>query len=80
MEWRERFDDYNATNLETWTSDHCPVLMEVYEKGSGLTYLKKSAKRVHHEDMWSSYEACKEIVQRELSWYGNWKYANPVRS
>lgn len=78
-ELRERFDDCAATNLKTWTSDHCLVLMEVYEKGSGLSYLKKSAKRVHYEDMWSSYEACKEIVQREWSRHGNWKYANLVQ-
>ena len=39
--------------------------MEVIEQGSGLRYTKQSASRVHYEDMWSTYKACKDIIQRE---------------
>lgn len=60
--WREIYDDCAAINLETWTSDHCPVLMEVNERGSTLNYTKRSTLRVHSEDMWSSYEGCKDII------------------
>lgn len=33
--WSDRYDDCVAINLEMWTSDYCPVLMEVQEKGAG---------------------------------------------
>ena len=29
--------------------------------------------------MWSTYKACKDIIQREWSQHGNWKYSNPVQ-
>ena len=41
------------------------MLMEVIEQGSGLRYIKQNASRVHYEDMWSTYKACKDIIQRE---------------
>ena len=28
-DWSENFVNYAAINLESWTFDHCPVLMEV---------------------------------------------------
>ena len=32
--WRDIFSDCAATNIDTWTPDHCPVLMEIQERGA----------------------------------------------
>lgn len=63
----DRYDDCAATHLEMCTSDYCPILMEVQEKRSGLSYTRKNASRVYYEDMRSAYKACKDIVEREWS-------------
>lgn len=78
-EWRDIFDDCAVSNLETWTSNHCPVLMEVNERGCMLCYKRKNASRVYYEDMWSSYEACQDIIKREWSQLGKWNHTNPVQ-
>lgn len=76
-EWRDIFYDCAAISLESWSSDHCPVLMDVHERGCGLSYERRSFSRIHYEDMWS-YESCKDIVQREWNRHGNWDDVDPV--
>ncbi|KAH9764852.1 hypothetical protein KPL70_001671 [Citrus sinensis] len=76
--WREKYVDCAVVNLETWTSDHCPIIMEVQAKGSALSYARKRTSRIHYEDAWSSYEGCKDIVDKEWRRHGNWKCADPV--
>lgn len=76
--WSDRYDDCVAINLEMWTSDYCPVLMEVQEKRSGLSYMRRNALRVHYEDMLSAYKACKDIIERELSKHSSWSHTNPL--
>ncbi|KAH9715526.1 putative reverse transcriptase/RNA-dependent DNA polymerase [Citrus sinensis] len=34
--WSDRFVDCAASNLDTWTSDNCPVLMAVQERREGM--------------------------------------------
>ena len=41
---------------------------------------RRQSSRIHYEDMWSPYEACKEIVSEEWSLNGNWQSGNPVYS
>ncbi|XP_024042775.1 uncharacterized protein LOC127900640 [Citrus sinensis] len=77
-EWREKYVDCVVVNLETWTSDHCPIIMEVQAKGNGLSYTRRSTSRIHYEDAWSSYEACKDIIDKEWRRHGNWRGADPV--
>ncbi|KAH9724503.1 putative reverse transcriptase/RNA-dependent DNA polymerase [Citrus sinensis] len=72
-EWREKYVDCVVVNLETWTSDHCPIIMEVQAKGNGLSYTRRSTSRIHYEDAWSSYEACKDIIDKEWRRHGNWR-------
>ncbi|KAH9769616.1 reverse transcriptase domain-containing protein [Citrus sinensis] len=72
------FQEKAAMNLVTWSSDHNPILMEVLEKGSGLRYSRRTFRRVHHEDMWSPYEKCGEIVKREWKESSCWDRGNPV--
>ena len=70
-DWFNSFYDPPATNLLTVGSDHCPMLMEVQERCKGVNYVRKSFPRVHYEDMWSAYDACKSIVHEEWNTYGN---------
>lgn len=53
--------------------------MEVVEKGVELDYRRKSWRRVHYEDIWSSYNACKEIIHNEWTRHGVWTDVNPVQ-
>ena len=64
-EWREKYVECAAVNLETWTSDYCPIIIEVQAKGNGLSYTRRSTSRFHYEDAWSNYEACKDIIDKE---------------
>ncbi|KAH9770469.1 putative reverse transcriptase/RNA-dependent DNA polymerase [Citrus sinensis] len=64
------FQETEGTNLVSVGSDYYPIMMEVKEKGSGLQYVRKTFPRVHFEDMWSSYEACKAIIKAEWEKYG----------
>lgn len=43
--------DCAAINLDTWTSDHCPVLMDVHGRGHGLSYKRRRSSQIHYEDM-----------------------------
>ena len=61
-----------ATNLVSWSSDHNPILMEVRERSNKVNYKRENFSRAYYEDMWSSYEACKEIIKAEWSCNGSW--------
>ncbi|KAL9436888.1 hypothetical protein AB3S75_022853 [Citrus x aurantiifolia] len=76
--WRDIFSDVVATNIDTWTSDHCPVMMEVQTRGCGMNFNQRRATRIHYEDMWSPYDGCKEIVEEEWSTQGRWNIENPA--
>ncbi|XP_024039545.1 uncharacterized protein LOC112098147 [Citrus clementina] len=76
--WRDIFLDVAATNIDSWTSDHCPVVMEVQIRGCGMNFNQRRATRIHYEDMWSPYDACKEIMEEEWSMQGRWNFENPV--
>lgn len=41
-EWGNHFHELAATNLESWTSDHSPIIMEVVENGIELNCRRKS--------------------------------------
>ena len=76
----DRFVDCEASNLDTRTSDHCPVLMAVQERREGMNQRDRHSSRIHYEDMWSSYDECKEIIKEEWSLCINWSREDPVQS
>jgi len=76
--WSDRFVDCAASNLDTWTSDHCPVLMAVQERMKGMNQRGRHSSRIHYEDMWSSYDVCKEIIKEEWGLYRNWSSEDPT--
>ena len=78
-EWGNHFQELVATNLESWTSDHSPIMMKVVKKGVEQMYKRKSWRRIHYEDMWSSCDACKDIVKNEWTRHGGGTNANPVQ-
>lgn len=63
--WGNNFQEKAGRNLISWSSNHRPILMEVVEKRKGKRFMKRTFPRVHYEEMWSSYEKCKEIVRQE---------------
>lgn len=65
--WKTEFYDDLATNLVHWESDHSLVMMEIKGRQRSLVYEKKTFTRIHYEDMWSSYETCRNIVKEEWS-------------
>lgn len=72
------FLESTAETLETWVSDHSPILMTVVEKGRGFRYNRRTFPRVHYEDLWSSYDKCKEIVKKEWMDQRRWNSENAV--
>ena len=56
--WGNIFQEFPAVHLETWSSDHYPIVMEVAKKVRGASYNKRTFPRIHYEDMWSPYEKC----------------------
>ncbi|KAH9658155.1 hypothetical protein KPL70_023379 [Citrus sinensis] len=78
--WSDRFVDCEASNLDTWTSDHCPVLMAIQEKREGMNQRGRHSSRIHYEDMWSSYDVCKEIIKEEWSLHRNWSSEDTAQS
>lgn len=61
----EIFHEAAAETLVTCTLDHNPIIMNIEEKWRGIRYLKKITLRTYHEDLWSSYDKCKEIIKKE---------------
>ena len=53
--------------------------MEVKERDKAMKYEKKSFSRNYYEDMWSFYEDCKNIVNKEWAVFGGKSKANPVQ-
>lgn len=39
--WRDIFSDSATTNIDTWTSNHCPVVMEVQARGNEMNFNKR---------------------------------------
>lgn len=64
-DWGGMFHEVAAEHLETWTSDHNPIMMVLEEKGRNRSFKRRTFTRVHYEDMWSPYEKCQEIVKHE---------------
>lgn len=52
--------------------------MEVLEKGRGSGYMKRTYPRLCYEDIWSSYDKCKEIVKHEWRESCGWNSSNPI--
>ena len=65
-----------GVTLETWMSNHNPIMMIVVEKGRGLRYKKRNFPWVHYEDLWSSYDKCREIVKMKWLDQGEWSHEN----
>lgn len=52
--------------------------MEVVEKRKGKRFMKRNFQRVHYEDMWGSYEKCREIVRQEWREVSYENGSNPI--
>lgn len=72
--WKKHFHDLLVVHLESWTSDHSPIFMEVVDRGSELRYTRGSFKRSYYEDFWSPNEACQKIIEDE--WLRNEDWEN----
>lgn len=77
--WRSKFHDTTATNLANWVSDHCPIILEVKERGAGSKYVSRSFSQDHYAYMWSSYETCKSIVKDVWKSYGIKRQEDPMQ-
>lgn len=76
--WSERFVDCVAINIESWSFDHSPMLMEVHNRGNGLNYQRRGTLRIHYEDRWSSYDTCKDIIEEEWHKHRCWNKDDPI--
>ena len=54
-------------------------MIEVICRNKEVCYSRRTLSRFHYEDMWSSYDECKDIVKHELSRKGEWLGSNPVQ-
>lgn len=59
------FQELPVQHVESWSSYHYPIVMEVVERRKKVGYSKKTFPMIHYEDMWSLYEKCQEIIRRE---------------
>ena len=62
-----------------WSSDHCPIILDFHERSKNSRHAGKSLPRDYYEDMWSSHEGCRSIVQEEWSRYGARAWEAPVQ-
>lgn len=67
--WKIMFKDVSVVHMESWTSDHCPIMMERKRDRVAAEERNKRTKRFYYEDLWSNYKECKEIVKQ--SWCTN---------
>ncbi|KAH9685373.1 reverse transcriptase domain-containing protein [Citrus sinensis] len=78
-DWGSTFQNLPAISLVNWVSDHCPIMFEVKDCCKKLNYKKNSFPRDHYEDMWSSYEACSNIVRTEWESFDGNSWESPVQ-
>ncbi|KAH9734317.1 reverse transcriptase domain-containing protein [Citrus sinensis] len=71
--WSDRFVDCAASNLDSWTSDHCPVLMDMWSSYDGCKEIIKEEWGLYRN--WSSEnsaqsfrQATKTSMGRLLGW------------
>ncbi|KAH9722974.1 hypothetical protein KPL70_006924 [Citrus sinensis] len=79
-DWSSTFQNLPATSLGNWVSDHCPIMFEVKDCCKKLNYKKNFFPRDHYEDMWSSYEACSNIVRSEWESCGGRSWESSVQN
>ena len=48
--WKDHFHNLVAVHLESQTSYHSPIIMEVVNKHSELSYTRRNFRRIHYED------------------------------
>ncbi|XP_052297218.1 uncharacterized protein LOC127902351 [Citrus sinensis] len=78
-DWEINFQESVSTNLVNWSSDHCPILLDFHERSKISRHAGKSLPRDYYEDMWSSHEGCRSIVQEKWSRYGARAWEAPVQ-
>ncbi|KAH9723192.1 reverse transcriptase domain-containing protein [Citrus sinensis] len=78
-DWGINFQESVGTNLVNWSSDHCPIILDFHERSKNSRHAGKSLPRDYYEDMWSSHEGCRSIVQEEWSRYGARAWEAPVQ-
>ncbi|KAH9732412.1 putative reverse transcriptase/RNA-dependent DNA polymerase [Citrus sinensis] len=78
-DWGSTFQNLPAISLANWVSDHCPIMFEVKVCCKKPHYKKNSFPRDYYEDMWSSYEACSNIVRSEWESFDGNSWESPVQ-
>ena len=78
--WGSFFHENAAETVVIWTLDHNLILMDFEEKGRKIRYERRSTRRIHYEDSWSSYDQCKQIVKREWSDQRKWSSAYAIEN
>lgn len=64
-EWEAGLTELVAYNLDTWCSDHTPIMLKVQTRIRGVKFHRRRRCRLHYKDMWSPYDDCKRIVKKE---------------
>ena len=53
-------------------------MMDIRERERSLVYEKITFIGIHYEDMWSSYDTCKGIIEEECRKHGCWNRDNLI--
>lgn len=64
-DWEKRLTELVAYNLDTWYSNHTSIMLKLQARNRGVSFKQKSKARIHYEDLWSTYDECKRIVNEE---------------
>ncbi|KAH9747206.1 reverse transcriptase domain-containing protein [Citrus sinensis] len=78
-EWEAGLSELVAYNLDTWCSDHTPIMLKVQTRIRGVKFHRRRRCRLHYEDMWSPYDDCKRIVKEEWETKVGWDKNDPVQ-
>lgn len=71
-DWEIGLAELVTYNLDTQSSDHSPIMLEMQDRNKGVRYKPRTRSHMHYEDMWSTYDECKRIVMDEWGRHDGW--------
>lgn len=78
-DWEKRLTELVAYNLDTCCSDHTPIMLKLQARNRGVSFKQRSKARIHYEDLWSTYDECKRIVNEEWGSAEGWNRDDHVQ-
>ena len=78
-DWEKRLTELVPYNLDTFCSDRTPIMLKLQVRNKGVSFKQRSRSCIDYEDLWSTYDECKRIVNEEWGSEEGWNRDDSVQ-